>query len=100
MQHRRKVVIVLGMHRSGTSALTRGLQALNVELGENLTSAVEGNNDKGFWEDREVVTINEILLERLGGDWDSLSLLDDRQLDSRLTADLEERAARYLDERL
>lgn len=100
MQHRRKVVMVLGMHRSGTSALTRGLQVLNVELGENLTPAVAGNNDKGFWEDREVVAINESLLERLGGDWDSLSLLDDRQFDSCLIADLQERAARYLDERL
>ncbi|MCP1688389.1 FMN phosphatase YigB (HAD superfamily) [Pseudomonas nitroreducens] len=88
------------MHRSGTSALTRGLQALNVELGENLTPAKADNNEKGFWEDREVVAINELLLQRLGGDWDSLSLIDDRQLDARLTVDLEERAGRYLDERL
>ncbi len=99
VQHRRKVVIVLGMHRSGTSALTRGLQALNLDLGENLTEAVEGNNDKGFWEDREVVAINEVLLERLGGHWDSLTPLDERQLDAQLTVDLEERAVRYLDER-
>lgn len=34
------LVVVLGMHRSGTSATTRGLQALGVELGERLTPGV------------------------------------------------------------
>lgn len=98
MQHRRKVVIVLGMHRSGTSAITRGLLALNVDLGENLTPAVEGNNDKGFWEDREVVEINELLLEQLGASWDSLALLDDRLLDPAFALDLQQRAVDYLEE--
>lgn len=98
MQHRRKVVIVLGMHRSGTSAITRGLLALNVDLGENLTPAVAGNNDKGFWEDRDVVAINDLLLEQLGASWDSLALLDDRLLDPALAPELQERAAHYLEE--
>lgn len=97
MQHRRKVVIVLGMHRSGTSAITRGLLALNVDLGENLTPAVEGNNDKGFWEDREVVAINDLLLEQIGASWDSLALLDERLLDPALAPELQERATAYLE---
>ncbi|MDF3863362.1 rhamnan synthesis F family protein [Pseudomonas denitrificans (nom. rej.)] len=93
MQHRRKVVIVLGMHRSGTSAITRGLLALNVDLGENLTPAVAGNNDKGFWEDREVVAINDQLLEQLDASWDSLALID-----PSLAPDLQDRAVQYLEE--
>ena len=44
------VFVVLGMHRSGTSAITRGLQALNVNLGEQLLPAVPNDNDKGFFE--------------------------------------------------
>jgi FMN phosphatase YigB (HAD superfamily) len=80
------------MHRSGTSAITRGLLALNVNLGENLTPAVAGNNDKGFWEDREVVAINDQLLEQLDASWDSLALLD-----PSLAPDLQERAVQYLE---
>ena len=47
------IIAVLGMHRSGTSAVARGLKALGVDLGENLMPPVEGNNEKGFWEDRD-----------------------------------------------
>lgn len=32
----KKIIIVLGMHRSGTSALTRGLSTMGVALGEAL----------------------------------------------------------------
>ena len=31
-----KLVVVLGMHRSGTSAITRALTTMGVELGETL----------------------------------------------------------------
>ena len=67
-----KVIVVLGMHRSGTSALTRGLQTLGVELGNNLMPAFEGNNSKGFWEDLEITAINEALLAQCGHSWHSL----------------------------
>ena len=30
------VVVVLGMHRSGTSAFTKGLELFGVDLGQNL----------------------------------------------------------------
>ena len=43
-------VLILGMHRSGTSALTRVLNLLGVELGSELMAAAEDNNETGFWE--------------------------------------------------
>ncbi|WP_211306517.1 hypothetical protein, partial [Extensimonas vulgaris] len=67
------LVIVLGMHRSGTSAITRGLQALGANLGDTLMPPVPGNNDKGFWEDIDINALNIEMLKTVGGDWFSLT---------------------------
>ncbi len=65
-------IIVLGMHRSGTSALTRGLSALGVSLGDNLKPPVSGDNDKGFFEDWALSAINDEVLDLDHCRWDSL----------------------------
>jgi hypothetical protein len=65
-------VFVLGMHRSGTSAIARGLEVLGVSLGGNLKPPVVGDNDKGFFEDWALSTINDELLALQGGQWGSL----------------------------
>lgn len=72
----KRIVVVLGMHRSGTSALTRGLSVLGVELGDNLMDAVPGQNDKGYWEDLDVVEFNDSLLAKLGSSWHDVNPLD------------------------
>lgn len=66
------MILVLGMHRSGTSAITRGLQAINVDIGNDFPPAAE-DNKKGFWEDRQFREINESLLNHFGMAWDNLS---------------------------
>jgi Domain of unknown function (DUF4214) len=66
----KRIIVVLGMHRSGTSALTRGLTVLGAELGEKLISAVPGNNEKGFFEDLDVVELNNSILDALDSQWD------------------------------
>ncbi|MFW5488404.1 MAG: hypothetical protein ACNI3A_08335 [Desulfovibrio sp.] len=68
------IIFVLGMHRSGTSLLTRGLQAIGIELGENLLPPVPGDNDKGYFEDRRLHDLDNELLEQLGRTWSSLHL--------------------------
>jgi O-antigen biosynthesis protein len=73
----KELIVVLGMHRSGTSALTRGLQALGIELGSHLMPALEGVNNKGFWEDTEVVYFNEEILDVIGNSWCSLAPITD-----------------------
>jgi len=65
-----QVVIVIGMHRSGSSALMRALSYLGVELGEELLEA-RPDNPRGFWEDKELLEINELLLKACGLRWDS-----------------------------
>jgi hypothetical protein len=64
-----KAVFVLGMHRSGTSALTRVLNLLGMELGPDLLPAQPGNNEHGFWEPREIVRLNRRALAALGYSW-------------------------------
>jgi O-antigen biosynthesis protein len=72
-QSKSRLLVVLGMHRSGTSAVTRGLQALGVDLGQRLMPAIEGNNDKGFFEDVDLNALNIDLLKLVGQDWHTLS---------------------------
>ena len=56
---------ILGMHRSGTSALTRVLNLLGVELGDHLCPA-RRDNPTGFWEDERIVQIHDQILDALG----------------------------------
>ena len=65
----RRGVLVLGMHRSGTSALTRILNLHGAALGEDLMPAAR-DNPSGFWEHSAAVAIHERLLARLGMAWD------------------------------
>lgn len=95
-----RVLVVLGMHRSGTSALTRGLQTLGVTLGDNLMPAFEGNNNKGFWEDLEVVRINDSLLQLCSMDWCSLGTLSEMDWSAAAAGPLGQQAAAYLQQQL
>ena len=62
---RKSIVVVLGMHRSGTSAITRGLVVLGVELGHRLMPPEENINDRGFYEDIDINAINVALYRSL-----------------------------------
>jgi len=70
-----RLVIILGMHRSGTSAITRTLPVMGVELGDRLIPSIEGNNAKGFWEDIDLNDFDNEILEALGSQWSNLSVL-------------------------
>ena len=63
------MVIVLGVHRSGTSALAGALTTIGFHPGENLLPAVAGVNNNGFFEDQRVVDLNDKLLSAMGRDW-------------------------------
>lgn len=70
-----RAIIVLGMHRSGTSVLTRGLQSLGVYLGDNFLDS-QPDNPTGYWENKGIVDLNERLLGVLGMHWETISLID------------------------
>lgn len=91
-----QVVCVLGMHRAGTSALTRALAAIGVELGDNLFDG-NRNNPKGFFEDREIYFLNEQLLSDIGHNWSSVSIIEKEELAGHKHRELFERATRILE---
>ncbi|WP_233832757.1 sulfotransferase family protein [Paraburkholderia sp. ZP32-5] len=70
------LLVVLGMHRSGTSATARAMTALGADLGNRLLPAADGNNDKGFFEDYDIVKLNVELMAAAGMDWHTLGELD------------------------
>ncbi|MGC1381885.1 MAG: sulfotransferase [Candidatus Baltobacteraceae bacterium] len=91
-----RAVLVLGMHRSGTSAIARGLAALSVYLGDDFLDA-QPENPTGYWEDKGIVEINERVLKRLGIAWDDVSPIDRRQLESWRMWPLRREARKYLE---
>lgn len=66
-----QAILVLGMHRSGTSAVARLLNLLGVELGSTLLEPGY-SNEKGFWEHRRAYELDDELLQRLGLSWHDL----------------------------
>jgi GT2 family glycosyltransferase len=69
----KRIIVVLGMHRSGTSAITRALEILGVNIGQTLLPPVDGINAKGFFEDVDLTSLNAEILRALGSDWHSLA---------------------------
>lgn len=65
----RRLLCVLGMHRSGTSLATQLLHRCGAALGPQLLAAMDGVNDDGFWEDSRVVELDERLLAAHGVRW-------------------------------
>ncbi|MDK1400038.1 sulfotransferase family protein [Pseudomonas protegens] len=95
-----QLIVVLGMHRSGTSAITRGLQVLGVALGDNLMPAIEGNNAKGFWEDLDIVNFNEELLSAVNSTWHNLNILKNVDVDHLCNSGYLNRAIVIIKEKL
>jgi hypothetical protein len=81
-------LFVLGMHRSGTSALTRVLSL----CGGTLPAAMVGagaDNPLGHWEPRAALDLNEAILRRHGSSWWDPTL----RLQEEAAFDAEEKAA-------
>jgi hypothetical protein len=71
----RVVLLVLGMHRTGTSVVSRALRCLGGAHSDRMLGANLGN-EEGHFEDLEVCEFNEQkLLPALDVTWDSLAKL-------------------------
>lgn len=67
-------IIVLGMHRSGTSVVTRLINMMGAYFGpEGSSLGFSSQNPKGFWERRDVLGLDEALLHSAGADWHRVS---------------------------
>lgn len=70
-------LIVIGMHRSGTSATTGALQCLGVQLGKKLYAGHQNINAKGYFEHSDIADTNEEALQAIGSSWDDLLLREE-----------------------
>jgi hypothetical protein len=78
----KKAVLILGMHRSGTSAIARFVHMLGYDLGKHLMASRE-DNPRGFWENAEIIEFNENLMARMQARWDSLELNYDSAIEKQ-----------------
>jgi len=70
------MLLVLGIHRSGTSVTTRLLECLGAVQSKNLHPPMP-NNPKGFFEDLDIERFNEFkFLPRIGIHWHSIGFVD------------------------
>lgn len=61
-------VVVLGMHRAGTSLVARVLHSLGISMGPEMLEG-DWSNPDGFYEDLDFLQINKELLKAAGGGW-------------------------------
>ncbi|MFQ3325220.1 MAG: post-segregation antitoxin (ccd killing protein) [Pseudomonadales bacterium] len=91
------VIVILGMHRSGTSVLCELISHLGGKLVDGLIPVIDAINSHGFFEDAEVVRINELLLMGLNRTWFDLRPLPSDWL-SKVSPDIFSCAKRHVDE--
>lgn len=68
-KEKKNLVIVLGMHRSGTSALAGILSMSGIDFGSDLMPRSH-ENPKGYYEDNFIVETHDKILTELGSAWD------------------------------
>jgi glycosyltransferase involved in cell wall biosynthesis len=71
MRSHRQAIVVLGMHRSGTSVLTRILAELGAATPKSLLGENSGgpDNPSGYFEGRELIELSNRLLGLAGNHW-------------------------------
>ena len=65
---KKTALIVLGMHRSGTSSVAGALALAGAAAPKHLMPAA-ADNPKGFWESSAVADFNDRILNREGSNW-------------------------------
>jgi hypothetical protein len=64
-------VIVVGMHRSGTSAVTGAIGALGMSLPRADDRIPPSSSNPEHWESQSILLHSDDVLDRLGGSWDA-----------------------------
>ncbi len=95
-----QAIIIAGMHRSGTSALTRVISLLGYDLPSRLLETDPQDkletNVTGFWEATDVRAINDRFFERLGMRWHSIAPMPKDAFTSQVAAETRASIAAYL----
>ena len=82
-----RAICVLGMHRSGTSAVSRIINLLGVYLGSpDELYGQRYDNLKGFWERKDIVEFHDAMLQSICRRWDTALPLDEQWMSSEPVA--------------
>ena len=93
-----RAILVLGMHRSGTSALAGMLHLMGAQVGEadTLLPPHPTDNPTGYWERTELNGIHDELLALGGHQWNTLAGFDPHKLDMETSAEPLQRLQRLV----
>ncbi|MCB1232976.1 MAG: hypothetical protein KDN19_22215 [Verrucomicrobiae bacterium] len=97
MNRSRQLVLVLGMHRSGTSVLTKLLIELGCEVGAEVLPEAP-DNPEGFWEDQNVVDLNNEFLFRVDSCWNDPHPLPKDVWESKIAKSYQAKAKKLIDQ--
>jgi hypothetical protein len=92
---RARAILVTGMHRSGTSAVTRVLGLLGLDLPNALLPPAE-DNPLGYWEPQDVVGAHDRFLGEFGSAYDDVVGVRQAALASHAARELEQRLTEIL----
>lgn len=70
----KKAAVIIGMHRSGTSAIAGLVSHFGFDTGKDILPPAD-DNIKGFYENSRILAFNDQLLHRLGARWHSTYLV-------------------------
>src|SRR5689334_22437193 len=85
-------LVVLGMHRSGTSLLAGVLGLLGASLPKHMMPP-NGANPKGFFEAQKIVGLHDNMLSAMKSSWIDFRRLDLSRLGPKATAEFTESLA-------
>jgi GT2 family glycosyltransferase/glycosyltransferase involved in cell wall biosynthesis len=88
-------LLILGMHRSGTSLLARLIQHCGIDIGTRLIGGSAGN-EAGHWEDAVAVELHERLLAAMGRRWHDLPVPTPAAIAAAASIDVRATLAGYL----
>ena len=71
IENKAKAVVILGMHRSGTSMIGGVLARLGINMGELFRDTRIVSNPLGFYEDINFLNLNKEILNEAGGSWEN-----------------------------
>lgn len=95
----KKCLVVFGMHRSGTSALSGALSIAGLNPGKELFDPAE-DNPKGYFENARVTTLNEKIFRELYTRWNDSLLIPDAWWDFDKFGEYFEQLVKILEEEL
>ncbi|SHF79912.1 hypothetical protein SAMN05444339_11336 [Loktanella atrilutea] len=95
-QEKRTCILVLGMHRSGTSALTGALTRVGID-GPATPMDSHDTNSKGFFESKDIWRFHENLLSSAGSSWDDWRAVDPVWIESSQGVEFSNKALELID---